>query len=73
MRQFTSDELRKAWKQFYIDRGHVDVGAVSLVSDGSTGVMFNVAGMQPLTPTIFRNFLRLISSLSLFSITFFYT
>ena len=39
MRQFTSDELRKAWKQFYIDRGHVDVGAVSLVSDGSTGVM----------------------------------
>ncbi len=50
MRQFTSDELRKSWKQFYIDRGHVDVGAVSLVSDGSTGVMFNVAGMQPLMP-----------------------
>lgn len=50
MRQFTSDELRKTWKQFYIDRGHVDVGAVSLVSDGSTGVMFNVAGMQPLMP-----------------------
>ena len=48
MRQFTSDELRKAWKQFYIDRGHVDVGAVSLVSDGPTGVMFNVAGMQPI-------------------------
>ena len=50
MRQFTSDELRNAWKQFYIERGHVDVGAVSLVSDGSTGVMFNVAGMQPLMP-----------------------
>ena len=50
MRQFTSDELRKTWKQFYIDRGHVDVVAVSLVSDGSTGVMFNVAGMQPLMP-----------------------
>ena len=50
MRQFTSDELRKTWKQFYIDRGHVDVGTVSLVSDGSTGVMFNVAGMQPLMP-----------------------
>lgn len=50
MRQFTSDELRKTWKQFYIDRRHVDVGAVSLVSDGSTGVMFNVAGMQPLMP-----------------------
>ena len=46
MRQFTSDELRKAWKQFYIDRGHVDVGAVSLVSDGSTGVMFNVDALS---------------------------
>ena len=45
MKQFTSDELRNAWKQFY-----VDVGAVSLVSDGSTGVLFNVAGMQPLMP-----------------------
>ncbi len=50
MKQFTSNELRNAWKQFYIERGHVDVGAVSLVSDGSTGVMFNVAGMQPLMP-----------------------
>ncbi|MCR5304572.1 MAG: alanine--tRNA ligase, partial [Lachnospiraceae bacterium] len=50
MKQFTSDELRKTWKQFYIDRGHKDVGAVSLISDGSTGVLFNVAGMQPLMP-----------------------
>ncbi|WP_408071265.1 alanine--tRNA ligase [Butyrivibrio sp. JL13D10] len=50
MKKFTASELRKAWKQFYIDRGHVDCGAVSLVSDGSTGVMFNVAGMQPLMP-----------------------
>ena len=50
MRQFTSKELRKTWKEFYIKRGHVDVGAVSLVSDGSTGVLFNVAGMQPLMP-----------------------
>ncbi|MBD5396165.1 MAG: alanine--tRNA ligase [Lachnospiraceae bacterium] len=50
MRQFTSDGLRRTWKQFYIERGHVDVGAVSLVSDGSTGVLFNVAGMQPLMP-----------------------
>ena len=50
MRQFTSKELRNTWKEFYKERGHVDVGAVSLVSDGSTGVMFNVAGMQPLMP-----------------------
>ena len=50
MRQFTSNELRNVWKEFYKERGHVDVGAVSLVSDGSTGVLFNVAGMQPLMP-----------------------
>ena len=50
MRQFTSKELRKTWIDFYKERGHVDVGAVSLVSDGSTGVLFNVAGMQPLMP-----------------------
>ena len=50
MKKFTSDELRNSWLNFYKERGHVDVGAVSLVSDGSTGVMFNVAGMQPLMP-----------------------
>ncbi|MBO4889660.1 MAG: alanine--tRNA ligase, partial [Lachnospiraceae bacterium] len=50
MKQYTSKELRNIWKEFYKERGHVDVGAVSLVSDGSTGVMFNVAGMQPLMP-----------------------
>lgn len=50
MKQYTSNEMRKMWKDFYIARGHVDVGAVSLVSDGSTGVLFNVAGMQPLMP-----------------------
>ena len=50
MKQFTSNEMRKMWKDFYIKRGHVDCGAVSLVSDGSTGVLFNVAGMQPLMP-----------------------
>ena len=50
MKKFTSNELRKAWINFYLERGHKDVGAVSLVSDGSTGVLFNVAGMQPLMP-----------------------
>ena len=46
----SSKELRKEWIDFYVKRGHVDVGAASLVSDGSTGAMFNVAGMQPLMP-----------------------
>ena len=48
--KFTSKELRKEWLNFYKERGHVDCGAVSLIGDGTTGVMFNVAGMQPLMP-----------------------
>ncbi len=50
MRKYTSKELRKAWLDFYKSKGHVDIGAVSLIGDGTTGVMFNVAGMQPLMP-----------------------
>ena len=46
----TSKELRDKWIKFYEERGHVNIGAVSLIGDGSTGVMFNVAGMQPLMP-----------------------
>ena len=50
MRKYTSKELREAWLNFYKSKGHVDIGAVSLIGDGTTGVMFNVAGMQPLMP-----------------------
>ena len=46
----TSKELRNKWISFYESKGHVNIGAVSLIGDGSTGVMFNVAGMQPLMP-----------------------
>lgn len=46
----TSKELRNKWIKFYESKGHVNIGAVSLVGDGTTGVMFNVAGMQPLMP-----------------------
>ncbi len=48
--QITSKELRNKWLNFYKERGHEDIGAVSLIGDGTTGVMFNVAGMQPLMP-----------------------
>ena len=46
----TSKELRNKWIKFYEEKGHLNIGAVSLIGDGSTGVMFNVAGMQPLMP-----------------------
>ena len=48
--KITSKELRQKWLNFYKERGHEDIGAVSLIGDGTTGVMFNVAGMQPLMP-----------------------
>ena len=48
--KITSKELRQKWLDFYKSKGHVDIGAVSLIGDGTTGVMFNVAGMQPLMP-----------------------
>ena len=50
MKKLTSKELRNAWIKFYEEKGHKNIGAVSLVGDGTTGVMFNVAGMQPLMP-----------------------
>lgn len=46
----TSKELRNKWIKFYESKGHLNIGAVSLIGDGTTGVMFNVAGMQPLMP-----------------------
>ena len=48
--KISSKELRKMWISFYEERGHKNIGAVSLIGDGTTGVMFNVAGMQPLMP-----------------------
>ena len=46
----TSKQLRDKWIKFYESKGHLNIGAVSLIGDGTTGVMFNVAGMQPLMP-----------------------
>ncbi len=48
--KITSKELRRKWIEFYESKGHTNIGAVSLIGDGTTGVMFNVAGMQPLMP-----------------------
>ncbi len=50
MNKITSKQLREAWLNFYKSKGHEIVDPVSLIGDGTTGVMFNVAGMQPLMP-----------------------
>ena len=33
----TSKELRNAWIRFYEERGHINIGAVSLIGDGKIG------------------------------------
>ena len=50
MKKLSSKELREQWIKFYEERRHKNIGAVSLIGDGTTGVLFNVAGMQPLMP-----------------------
>ena len=50
MGKITSKELRNKWIKFYESKGHKNIGSVSLIGDGETGVMFNVAGMQSLMP-----------------------
>ena len=50
MKKLNSKELREQWISFYEERNHKNIGAVSLIGDGTTGVLFNVAGMQPLMP-----------------------
>ncbi len=50
MKKLNSKELRDEWIKFYEERGHKNIGAVSLIGDGTTGVLFNVAGMQSLMP-----------------------
>ena len=50
MNKMTSKELRNAWISFYEEKEHVNIGQTTLIGDGQTGVLFNVAGMQPLMP-----------------------
>lgn len=48
--KISGKELREKWLKFYENKGHKNIGSVSLIGDGETGVMFNVAGMQSLMP-----------------------
>lgn len=41
-------ELRNLWLDYYKSLGHIDIGSSSLIGDGETGVLFNIAGMQPI-------------------------
>jgi alanyl-tRNA synthetase len=46
----TSDDVRRSYIDFYVDRGHVEIPGASLVPAHDSGVLFTIAGIQPLVP-----------------------
>jgi alanyl-tRNA synthetase len=46
----TSDDLRRSYLDFFRARGHVEIPGASLVPERDTGVLFTIAGIQPLVP-----------------------
>src|SRR4051794_10368038 len=47
---FSSDDVRRSYIDFFTDRGHVEIPGASLVPEGDSGVLFTIAGIQPLVP-----------------------
>lgn len=50
MGKITSNELRKAFCDFYISKGHALIGSASLIPENDPTVLFTTAGMHPLVP-----------------------
>jgi alanyl-tRNA synthetase len=46
----TSDEIRRSYIDFFRARGHVEIPGASLVPERDSGVLFTIAGIQPLVP-----------------------
>ncbi len=46
----TAKELRKAYLDFFKDRGHTRIGSAPLVPENDPTVLFTTAGMHPLVP-----------------------
>src|SRR3954452_15733344 len=47
---FSSDDVRRSYIDFFTDRGHVEIPGASLVPESDSGVLFTIAGIQPLVP-----------------------
>lgn len=50
MKKMTSDELRKAYIDFFKARGHKEIPSSSLIPENDPTVLFTTAGMHPLVP-----------------------
>lgn len=46
----TADELRRAYIEFFVSKGHVKIPSASLVPENDPSVLFTTAGMHPLVP-----------------------
>jgi alanyl-tRNA synthetase len=46
----TSDDIRRSYIDFFRARGHVEIPGSSLVAEAGSGVLFAIAGIQPLVP-----------------------
>lgn len=48
----TAHELRRAYINFFVERGHVEIPSASLVPENDPSVLFTTAGMHPLVPCL---------------------
>jgi alanyl-tRNA synthetase len=46
----TSEELRTAFIDFFVERGHAHVASASLIPDALSTTLFTIAGMEPFVP-----------------------
>jgi alanyl-tRNA synthetase len=46
----TSQELRAAFVDFFVERGHLSVASASLIPDALSTTLFTIAGMEPFVP-----------------------
>ncbi len=50
MKQFTSNELRELYLNYYTSKNHALIGTASLIPENDPTVLFTTAGMHPLVP-----------------------
>lgn len=52
MKKMTANELRKAYVDFFVSKGHTQISGASLIPENDPTVLFTTAGMHPLVPYI---------------------
>ena len=50
MKKLDTKQLRKAYLDFFAERGHAVIASASLIPDNDPTVLFTTAGMHPLVP-----------------------